>query len=90
MASLVLTLSLPVELAHELDAANQEFLFEVLERGLRSVKIDRVLERYARGGMSFGAAAHWAGVTEADLVRHAYSRGMEPPHSLETLAEELS
>jgi len=47
------------------------------------------LERYARGGMSFGAAAQQAGVTQSELSRYAYARGMEPPCSAETLAEEL-
>ena len=53
------------------------------------MKVERALERYARGGMSFGAAALRAGVSQADLSRFAYARGMEPPFSAETLAEEL-
>jgi hypothetical protein len=40
--------------------------------------------------MSFGAAAQQAGVSQADLSRFAYARGMEPPFSAQTLAEELS
>ena len=42
------------------------------------------------GGISFGAAAHQAGVSQSELSRHAYARGMEPPFSTETLMEELS
>lgn len=84
-----LTLNLPDTLAHELGAANQEFLLELLERGLREMKIDRALDLYSRGGLSFGAAAERAGVPRSDLSRHAYSRGLEPPFSPETLAEEL-
>ena len=63
---------------------------EILERGLRALKIECALERYARGGISFGAAAQQAGVSQSELARHAYARGMEPPFSAETLAEELS
>jgi len=84
-----LTLSVPTSLARELESTSQEFLVEVLERGLRELKIERALERYARGGISFGAAAHQAGVSQAELARYAYARGMEPPSSAETLAEEL-
>ena len=84
-----LTLDVPTSLARELDSANQEFLVEILERGLRELKIERALERYARGGISFGAAAQQAGVSQSELARHAYARGMEPPFSAETLAEEL-
>jgi predicted HTH domain antitoxin len=84
-----LTLELPEMLAEELRAANQDFLLEVLERGLRELRIERALELYARGGCSFGAAAEHAGVSQSDLARHAYARGMEPPFSAEMVDEEL-
>ena len=89
MAAEVLTLRIPDSLARELQSANQEFLIQVLERGLQMLKIERALDQYARGGLSFGAAAHQAGVSLSELARHAYARGMEPPSSEETLAEEL-
>lgn len=63
MSTKALTLIVPASLAQELDSASQEFLAEILERGLRELKIERALERYARGGVSFGAAAHQAGVS---------------------------
>ncbi len=84
-----LTVNVPTSLAQELESASQEFLAELLERGLRELKIERALERYARGAISFGAAAHQAGVSQSELARYAYARGMEPPFSAETLAEEL-
>lgn len=84
------TVVLPASLAKELSAASQEFLAEILERGLRELKIERALDRYARGGISFGAAAYQAGVSQSELARHAYARGIEPPFSNETLTEELS
>ena len=90
MSTKALTLTIPVTLAQELDSANQEFLIEILERGLRELKIERALSRYARGGISFGAAAHQVGVSQSELAQHAHARGMEPPFSAETLAEELS
>ncbi len=89
MAAETLTLTLPVPLARDLGSATQDFLVELIERGLREVRVERALERYARGGMSFGAAAQQAGLTQAELSRYAYARGMEPPFSAETLAEEL-
>ncbi len=90
MSTRALTLTVPASLAQELDSASQEFLVEILERGLRELRIERALERYARGGISFGAAARQAGISESELARQAYARGMEPPFSVETLAEELS
>lgn len=89
MSTEALTLTIPASLARELDSASQEFLVEVLERGLRELRIERALKRYARGGISFGTAAHQAGVSQSELACRAYARGMEPPFSAETLAEEL-
>jgi len=90
MSGETLTLSLPAPLAHELGSATQDFLADLLARGLREVKVERALERYTRGGMSFGAAAQQAGVSQTDLSRFAYARGLEPPFSAQTLAEELA
>jgi len=89
MSAHSLTLELPELLAEELRTANQDFLLEILERGLRELKIERALRLYARGGYSFGAAAEHAGVSQSELARHAYAQGMEPPFSAETLSEEL-
>ena len=83
------TITIPSDLAQELDATGREFLIEILERGLQEIKIERVLDRYAHGGISFGAAAERAGVSQSELARHACARGIEPPFSTETLAEEV-
>ena len=85
-----ITLKLPAPLAQELSTASQEFLVNILERGLRQLKIERALEQYSQGGVSFGAAAQLAGIPQSELARQAYARGMQPPYSDETLAEELS
>ena len=84
-----LTLKIPDSLARELDSVGEDLLIDLLERGLREFKIEQALDRYGRGGISFGAAARQAGVSQSELARHAYARGMEPPFSAETLAEEL-
>jgi predicted HTH domain antitoxin len=83
------TITIPSGLAQELDSTGRDLLVEILERGLREIKIERALDRYAQGGMSFGAAARQAGVSQSELARQAYARGMEPPYSTESLAEEV-
>lgn len=89
MSTEPLTLTIPDSLARELDSVGEGLLVDLLERGLREFKIDQALDRYARGGISFGAAARLAGVSRSDLARVAHARGMEPALSDETLAEEL-
>lgn len=90
MPSEVCTLNIPDSLARQINTANQNFLIELLERGLHSLQIERTLDQYARGGISFGAAAQQAGISQSELARHAYARGMEPFFSDEILIEELS
>lgn len=89
MAGKSLTLTLPSTLLEEFETLQQDFLIELLQRGMREVKIDRALDLYAQGGLSFGAAAEKAGVSQPELARHAHARGLEPPFSVATLTEEL-
>jgi hypothetical protein len=84
-----LTLQLPDWLAKELTNASQEFVTEVLELGLRAWKIKRALTFYSQGQMTLGAAAHLAGLTESEMARQAYARGLEPRYSTATLNEEF-
>jgi predicted HTH domain antitoxin len=79
----------PDSLARELEAVGEGLVIDLLERGLRGFKIEQALNRYARGGISFGAAARQAGVSRSEFARNAYARGMEPPFNAETVAEEL-
>jgi predicted HTH domain antitoxin len=90
MTTKTITVRLSPGLAEELGTASQDFLADIIERGLRELRVDRALEQYRQGNMSFGATAQQAGVTESELARYAYARGMEPPYSQQTLAEELS
>lgn len=89
MSTEPLTLTIPDSLARELDSIEEGLLIDLLERGLREFKIEQALAQYVRGGISFGAAARQAGVSRSEFARQAYARGMEPPFSPETVAEEL-
>jgi len=56
--------------------------FDLLPEELR---IERALALYARGGMTFGAAAEQAGVTQSERARHVYAAGLDPPLTDATL-----
>ena len=79
----------PPALAEELAAASQEFLADLLRRGLHQERIERAIARYQGGLLSFAAAAEEADASQAELARQAYVRGLEPPDDPELLAEEL-
>jgi hypothetical protein len=61
---------------------------ELLQRELRKVKIDRALDSFIRGDLSFEAAEQ-AGVSRTELSHRAYAHGLEPSFSVATLSEEL-
>lgn len=54
MSTESLTVRVPDSLARELDSVGESLLIDLIERGLREFKIEQALERYARGGISFG------------------------------------
>lgn len=61
----------PVPIAQELSTATQEYLTDLLMRGLREARIERALARYRLEGISFAASAQAAGVSQAELARQA-------------------
>ncbi len=88
--SAVVTVEVPETLAAQLMDASPDLLRELLQRGLRDLHIEQALTRYRQGGLSFAAAAELAEVSQPDLARAAYARGMEPPTDLDMADEELA
>lgn len=86
----VVTIEVSESLAAELAGAGDELLRELLQRGLRDLHIEQALTHYQQGGLSFAAAAEQAGVSQPELARAAYVRGMEPPNDPKMAAEELA
>ncbi|MCA9981959.1 MAG: UPF0175 family protein [Anaerolineales bacterium] len=90
MDSEKITITLPTAVAQQLATAGDQFTADLIQRGLRDLRIEQALNQYQAGGISFGAAAELAGLPQSELARHAYGRGIEPPFSDETVAEELA
>lgn len=84
-----MVIEIPPSLAAELADANQQLVADLLQRGLRDPHIERALERYKQGGISFAAAAEQAGVSQPELARAAYVRNMEPLFDETMVAKEL-
>ena len=89
MTQMTLTLTVPEELAVELRAASQDFVAELLSRGLHERRIDRVLASYVRQELSFGAAAEELELAQDELARIAHARGISPRWSEDTFSEEM-
>ena len=77
MATTTVKIVVPDRLAAELptDPAARS---EVLELGLRSLRIREALEGYRRGEGSLAYAAKQAGVTLREMIPLAYAHGLTP------------
>ncbi len=95
MPSTLIKISVPDRLAAELPT-DPDLRSEVLELGLRSLRIREALEGYRRGKGSLAYAAEQAGVTLRKMIPLAYAHGLTPkvdallleaPLSIEQAAE---
>jgi predicted HTH domain antitoxin len=77
-------------LAAELATAGEQLVADLLQRGLRDLRMEQALERYKQGDISFAAVAELAGVSQSELARAAYVRGIEPFYDEAMVAEELA
>jgi len=66
-----------------------EVLREIVDRGLKEYKIERVIERYRRGLLSQGAAAEAAGLTIQEFHQELKKRGFTLRMDLELIKGEL-
>lgn len=77
MATIQVKISLPDRLAAELPS-DPALRSEVLELGLRSLRIREALDAYRRGEGSLAYAAERAGVALREMIPLAYAHGLSP------------
>lgn len=64
------------DLAEELHASRSEAIRRALDEGLKAIRLDRALQRYARGEVSLARAAHDAGVSIYVMAKEASEAGI--------------
>ncbi len=84
-----LVIELPDDVARQFKPY-QDRLSEMVLLGLSQLKAQEALLLYAQGVVSFARAAELAGLSRAELIRHARGLGIEPRWSQQMLAEELA
>ena len=77
MSTTLVKIPVPDRLAAELPA-DPDLRREVIELGLRSLRIREALEGYRRGKGSLAYAAEQAGVTLREMIPLAYAHGVTP------------
>ncbi|MFH1963627.1 MAG: hypothetical protein ABIJ30_12290 [bacterium] len=86
----VLQLELPDTLAKDLMPMDSRYICQLIDLGMKQLKMENALVLLKKGGVSIGYAAKIADVTIDEMSTFAYAKGLMPAFSLETLKEELA
>ncbi|MEW6680992.1 MAG: hypothetical protein AB1297_08275 [bacterium] len=84
-----LKLEIPDELAEDIKILDSKYICQLIDLGIRQLKMENALVLLKKGGCSLGYAAKISGVSEDEISAFAYARGLVPFFSEETLKEEL-
>ena len=84
-----ITVEIPEEWIQGLDWQQDALLEEIIQLGIRQLRVRRALDLYQAGNVSLGYAAQKVGLTKRELIREARVRGIEPPFDEEMVREEL-
>ena len=84
-----IVVEIPADLADTL-MERQDRLPEILQLGLRQLKIREALTLYEEGIVSLARAAELAGIPIQEMIREARARGIIPHWNEEMVKEELA
>jgi len=81
-------IEIPQQWVQGLDWEQDATLEEIIQLGIRQLKIRRALALYRTGNVSLGYAAAKVGISKRDLICVARAQGIEPAYDEETVREE--
>ncbi len=84
-----LVVEIPEDLFQELQPY-QDHVVDLLQLGLREVKMEQALALFKKGSISLWKAARIAGVSLREMTQYAVAHGLRATCDEETLAEELA
>ncbi|MDI6735896.1 MAG: hypothetical protein QME42_06855 [bacterium] len=84
-----LRIEMPDTLAEEIKNTDNKYICQLIDLGIRQLKMENALVLLKKGGVSIGYVAGVAGVSEDEMATFAYVRGFAPTFSQQTLREEL-
>jgi predicted HTH domain antitoxin len=84
-----ITIEIPQEWVQDLEWDQGILLQEIVQLGIRQLKVRRALELYKSSNVSLGYAAQQVGISKRELIVEARVRGIEPPFDEQTVREEL-
>lgn len=84
-----ITIEIPQEWVQGLEWDEGVLLQEIVQLGIRQLKVRHALGLYKSSNVSLGYAAQQAGISKRELIIEARVRGIEPPFDEQTVREEL-
>ncbi len=84
-----IVVEIPANLA-DTPAGRQDRLPEILQLGLRRLKVQEALTFYEEGIVSLARAAELAGISLLEMIREARAKGIRPRWNEKMVEEELA
>lgn len=84
-----ITVEIPQQWVQGLDWEQDAILEEIIQLGIRQLKIRRALALYRVGNVSLVYAAEKMGLPKRELIREARAQGIEPAFDEQAVREEL-
>lgn len=82
-------LEISEDLLKDLDIEDSSNLKEILEMGIKQVKIEKALQSFKEGTISLAKAAELADIPLREMMLHASARGITPAYDQEMIEEEI-
>jgi predicted HTH domain antitoxin len=84
-----ISIEIPQEWVQGLEWDQGILLQEIVQLGIRQIKVRRALDLYKSSNVSLGYAAQQVGIPKRELIVEARVRGIEPSFDEQTVREEL-
>lgn len=81
-------LEISEDLLREFDIKSTSNLKEIIEAGIKQMKIKKALQQYKEGNISIAKAAELAGISLREMMLQASARGIKPNYDKEMIEEE--
>lgn len=81
-------LEISEDLIKEFNIEDTSNLKEIIETGIKQVKIEKALQQFKEGNISIAKAAELASISLREMMLQASARGMTPHYDKEMIEEE--
>lgn len=85
----MIRLEISEDLLKDLDIGDSSQLREIIEMGIKQMKIERALRLFEEGKISMGKAAESAGISLREMMLQASARGIKSTYDRQMMEEEM-